>query len=431
VLIDQDDYSHFHEDQPPGILAFWSRDDGDTWSEVQETGIKGFEPDRMVEMPDGRLAVGSHMMGGEPFGYTELMSCSEDGGQTWYIESRIAHDGYHRFAEGALVFLDGGKRLACVIRDSLSAGYPSWLAFSGDMGQTWSEPQMAPFAIHRPYAKQLPDGRVLVTGRNVNGGLGTYAWCGDLESEIGYQIGGPRTDFRAQLTSEALVIENRPGTECRYCLLPPESRRSEVVIEAELQVEGPPGEPVAFMAVSRLGAVVSIASDGIGLGGGVDRWKSADMTSFKRVKLHYNRGLLRVRVDGETLLQLRVFREETPIGGAARSGPLAAYTHFGQVGSKGKSYWKDFRYVARNPHHADFSWSWRAQEGVWPDEYQRRRLIQIHPNDADQKPGPDHGYSSWLQLADGRIFLVTYSNCGDVPNTAHLVGVYLEPEDIA
>ncbi|HVB96423.1 MAG TPA: hypothetical protein VNG11_01695 [Chloroflexota bacterium] len=35
----------------------------------------------------------------------------------------------------------------------------------------------------------MPDGRTLVTFRNVNGGLGTYAWCGDLERELGYQIG--------------------------------------------------------------------------------------------------------------------------------------------------------------------------------------------------------------------------------------------------
>ena len=44
---------------------------------------------------------------------------------------------------------------------------------------------------------------------------------------------------------------------------------------------------------------------------------------------------------------------------------------------------------------------------------------------------PDHGYSSWVQREDGRIFLVDYTNCGDVPNTSHLVGVYLEPEDFA
>ena len=52
---------------------------------------------------------------------------------------------------------------------------------------------MLPFALHRPYAKQLADGRIMVTGRNVNGGLGTYAWAGDLEREAGsYAIGGPR-----------------------------------------------------------------------------------------------------------------------------------------------------------------------------------------------------------------------------------------------
>ena len=28
VIVDQDDFTHFHEEQPPGILAWWSEDGG-------------------------------------------------------------------------------------------------------------------------------------------------------------------------------------------------------------------------------------------------------------------------------------------------------------------------------------------------------------------------------------------------------------------
>ncbi len=70
--------------------------------------------------------------------------------------------------------------------------------------------------------REPADGRVLVTGRNVNGGPGTYAWCGDLGAEAGRrQIAGPRRKYPAGLTPDALVIENRPEQECRYSLLPP------------------------------------------------------------------------------------------------------------------------------------------------------------------------------------------------------------------
>jgi hypothetical protein len=29
------------------------------------------------------------------------------------------------------------------------------------------------------------------------------------------------------------------------------------------------------------------------------------------------------------------------------------------------------------------------------------------------------------------IYFVDYTNCGDVASTSHLVGVYIEPEDLA
>ncbi|HRE07437.1 MAG TPA: sialidase family protein, partial [Opitutaceae bacterium] len=35
VLIDQDDWGHFHEDQPPGIMIYWSHDQGDTWTRAE------------------------------------------------------------------------------------------------------------------------------------------------------------------------------------------------------------------------------------------------------------------------------------------------------------------------------------------------------------------------------------------------------------
>lgn len=201
VIVDQG--CHWHEDQPPGHLIYWSKDGGQTWSPPKKPNIAGFEPDRIVDLPDGRLAVCSHVMRGSSQAWADIMTCSDDGGKTWYEQATIAHNGYHYFCEGALVILGGGRELACVMRENHSAGIPSFVAFSQDGGRTWSEPQMLPFAIHRPCAKQLADGRVLVTGRHVNGGLGTYAWVGDLHAEAGsHHIGGPRRKYAADLTPE-------------------------------------------------------------------------------------------------------------------------------------------------------------------------------------------------------------------------------------
>lgn len=438
VIIDHDDFGHFHEDQPPGNWLYWSEDGGDTWSGHQETAIPGFEPDRILDLPDGRLGVVSHVMRGDSQEFAVVLSCSDDGGATWYEYATVAHDGYHRFCEGAIVIMGGGRELACLMRENHSAGIPSFVAFSRDNGRSWTAPQMLPFSIHRPYGKQLPDGRVLVTGRQVSGGLGTYAWCGDLHREAGqYAVGGPRRKYAAELTAEALVIRNKPEHECRYTLLPPESSRSEIVLEAEVRVEADGDEPVAYMAVSKIRGlrgpvVLYIGRSWIALTvQSIDFRKSVDMTRYRRLTVHHRRGLLQVRVDGETLIHGCVFREEDRLANFHGGGDLAARTGFGQLGDAGASFWKRVTYRVTNPSLPQTNWVWQASAGEWPDEYQRRRLIQIHANHPDQKPSPDHGYSSWLELPDGRIFLVDYTNCGDQPHKSHLVGVYLHPEDYA
>ena len=271
VIIDHDDDGHFHEDQPPGNWLYWSHDDGDSWTPAQtESGIGGFEPDRVINLPDGALGVTSHLMRGATQEFAQVLWTSDDGGRNWSERSTIAHDGYHRFCEGAIVVLDGGARLACVMRENHSGGIPSFVAFSEDNGHTWTEPRMLPFALHRPYAKLLRDGRVMVTGRHVNGGLGTYAWVGDLAREAGeYAIGGPRRKYSANLRERALAIQNLPEHECRYTLLPPESAFSTVDFEAEVRVEASAGHSgVAFMSISRLGQLLTIAPDYIAISRG-------------------------------------------------------------------------------------------------------------------------------------------------------------------
>ena len=434
IIVDHDDDGHFHEDQPPGNWLYWSDDFGDSWSAAhKDGGIGGFEPDRILDLPDGTLGVASHLMRGESQEFAQVLWASGDGGHSWSERSTIAHDGYHRFCEGAVVLLDGGRRLACLMRENHSGGIPSFVAFSDDCGHRWTAPQMLPFALHRPYAKQLADGRVMVTGRNVNGGLGTYAWVGDLDEAAGqYALGGPRRKYDAALVGDALMIQNRLEQECRYTLLPPESAFSDVDFEAELRVEASAGrEEVAFLSISRLGQLLKIAPSHIAITRGRHDVKHrADMTRFRRVALRHRRGWLQVQLDGETVLHSCVFREETPANDFHGGDPRRR-SQFGQWGDSGRSYWRRVSYRLGNPTLSDFRWEWAAESGARPDQYQRERMIQIHANHPAQLPWPDHGYSSWIQREDGSIFLVDYSNAGDVADTAHLLAVTIEPADIA
>ncbi|MCY3719140.1 MAG: sialidase family protein [Anaerolineaceae bacterium] len=431
VICDHDDDGHFHEEQPPGNWLYWSEDQGDTWRAQRENGIGGFEPDRILDLPDGSLGVVSHLMRGKVQEFAELLWVSTDGGATWTERATVACDGYHRFCEGAIVLLHGGRRLACVLRENHSGGIPSFVAFSDDDGHNWSAPKKLPFALHRPYAKQLADGRVLVSGRNVNGGLGTYAWVGDLEAAAGqHVIGGPRRKYSARLEDESLVIENRPEQECRYTLLPPQSSFSEVDFEVELRVEASGDADVAFLSISRLGVLVTVTPDSIRMQRGRHHLRHpADMRQWRRLRLHHRRGWLRVMLDGEAIFHRSIYREEWPASDFHGGNPLTR-TQFGQYGDSGRSFWRSIHYRLGNPTLEDHEWHWVAADGQLPDQVQRDHLIQIHANHPAQRPMPDHGYSSWVQREDGRIFLVDYTNCGDVPNTSHLVGVYLETEDL-
>jgi|APSaa5957512622_1039677.scaffolds.fasta_scaffold22252_2 hypothetical protein len=436
VLCDHDDFGYFHEDQESGNWAWWSEDNGETWSGHRLTGIMGFEPDRMIDLPDGTLGVSSHIMRGESQEFAQILSVSEDGGKTWKERATIAHDGYHRFCEGAVVILNNGNEIACVMRENHSAGIPCFAVFSKDSGRTWSPPQMLPFALHRPYAKQLPDGRVLVTGRHVNGGAGTYAWCGDLRKEAGtWSVGGPRSVKTINLSDEALVIEHGASDGARYSLLPPESARSTFSFEARVRIEGPPDAPAAIMSVGTHNqhggkSVVYLSSNRIGTSfDRPDRNIPVDMTEWRKITLRHRKGLFEVLIDGEKAISGCVFHDQGVPSEFHGANPQNRTT-FGQIGESGKSFWRSVSYEVENPTLENTSWKWEAAGGEHPDQYQRERLVQFHANDPHQAPNPDHGYSSWLCLDDGTIAFVDYTNCGDTPGLSHIVGLNFRLEEI-
>ena len=200
-------------------------------------------------------------------------------------------------------------------------------------------------------------------------------------------------------------------------------------------MEGPPDAAAAFLSVSTLGHEaraypLQIAPNWVAIEPSIHREKWAvDMTAEHTLTIRHRDGLLNVQVDGETLFSKCIFRE-SPRLSDFHGGDPARRTQFGQSGDVGASFWRRVSYQVKNRSLPDVGWVWDASDGKLPDEYQRERMIQVHANHPHQMPWPDHGYSSWVQLPDGRVFLVDYTNCGDEPNRSHLVGVYIEPEDI-
>jgi len=426
VICDHDDYAHYHEDQTPGNWVWFSSDGGRSWTEPRLIPLPGIEPDRIVELADGTLVTCATVVHKDTQKEAMVMMRSGDGGTTWKDLTVIAKDQVQNYTEGAMVRLSNGL-LACVMRNENHNGYPSFVAFSTDQGRNWSRPRPMPFDGDRPYVKELSDGRVLVTYRNRGGNRGTHAWLGDLVRECHYQISGTHYEDELTLTSDALHIHDKPEATTRYALLPPENFRSDAVMEATLRVSAPSDRPIAKMEISRLGVSLEIGSHAIWLRDQrrsegvlpIDATHKADLTSFHRVRLEVQKGLATAKLDGKTVMS-RIIRDEVSL----------QPTWFGRIPeNNGDIWWRDFTYYVRNQTEPDHLWSWQAKLGQYPDQYQLDRMLELHSNPPSKSHRPDNGYSSWVELPDGSIYMVDYTNRGDPSPTAHLYGVYFSPKD--
>jgi hypothetical protein len=449
IVCDHDDYHYYHIDRPSGVWIWFSDDEGATWSEPRHTTIPGIEPDRVVELADGALITTTEVVLKDNWRLAMLASRSRDGGLTWDPPSVLAKDPGHDYNEGAVVVLSNGA-LACVMREENHNGYPSCVAFSYDLGRTWSGLRPLPFSGDRPYAKELRDGRVLVTYRNQAGNRGTHAWVGDL-TDTSYQVAGVHYGDEVRLAEDALHIANRPRGVTRYLLQPPENLRSDILLEARLRVAGPAGVPLATLHVSRVSFRVLVLRDAIWCdfrrrpassanpgfhsstsGPRVDAAHPVDMTEYRTVRVQATAGRMWVSVDGEEVIH----------GVVTREWPLEE-TWFGREPEAGGEVW--FRHVSyhiRNQHEPEYVWHWNARRGRLPDQYQLDHVLEISANPpadpvaysegqrGEASSGvPDNGYSSWVELPDGSVYFVDYTNHGDPAPFGHLYGAVLTPDD--
>ena len=449
IVCDHDDYNYYHIDRPSGVWIWFSDDEGITWSDPRHTTIPGIEPDRVVELDDATLITTSEAVTRDNWRLAMHATRSTDGGLTWEPPSLVARNRTHDYNEGAIVKLSSGV-LACVMREENHNGYPSCVTFSYDQGRTWGSVRPMPFSGDRPYAKELRDGRVLVTYRNQAGNKGTHAWAGDL-TKTSYQVSGIHYGDDVGFEDSALHIANKPGGVTRYLLQPPQNLRSDILLEAKLRVDGPAGKPLAIMNVSRVSFRVYILRDAIwcdfrrrptssanpGFHSStavprIDACHSLDMTRYHTVRIQATQGRMWVVVDGEEVIH----------GVVTREWPLEE-TWFGREPKGGGSVWfKNVSYDIRNETEADFAWHWDAGRRSFPDQYQLDYMLEIHANPPSD-PGayvegrrgeassgvPDNGYSSWVELPDGNIYFVDYTNRGDTPPQGHLYGTVLTPRD--
>ncbi|UCH33762.1 MAG: exo-alpha-sialidase [Armatimonadota bacterium] len=159
-------------------VIWWSEDEGRAWPEPQNTGCRGYVPDRILELDDGALLLGLQHYDQSSQRLIQRVFRSTDRGATWGEPAVVASHPDYNLCEGSIMQLPSGE-LLCFMRENSGKGYPTFLSRSSDRGQTWSPIEPTDMIGHRPVAGLLPDGRILVTYRDVGGSWSFCAWLGD------------------------------------------------------------------------------------------------------------------------------------------------------------------------------------------------------------------------------------------------------------
>jgi alkaline phosphatase D len=199
-----------------------SEDDGQTWSELEPVGDWG----GIVVMGSvERLKNGNYMAlfhddgrffqkGGKrqnPVVMHVYKTISEDGGLTWSFPESIATHPAAHLCEPGLIRSPDSKQLAVLLREN-SRRFNSFVIFSENEGQTWTEPKELPGALtgDRHTAKYAPDGRLFITFRDRTHDSPTW---GDWVGWVGtYRdiVHGREGQYRVRL------MDNTRGADCAY-----------------------------------------------------------------------------------------------------------------------------------------------------------------------------------------------------------------------
>lgn len=139
--------------------------------------VFGFNQDRILILPDDRWILGWHFYGnritfeGEKLSanpnLVQCISFSKDQGKTWYGHKVIADKENANICDGNIIFLNNNK-LGCFMRDHSFNGAPSYVAFSDDLGKSWTEPFPLPFSGHHNITKKIDNNILFSFYRNVN-----------------------------------------------------------------------------------------------------------------------------------------------------------------------------------------------------------------------------------------------------------------------
>ena len=196
-----------------------SEDDGQTWTPLEPIGDFGgiVAMSSLVRLKDGRYMTFFHDDGRFLHNkktvdqFIVFKSISSDGGLTWSNPTKVVSHAKAHLCEPGVIRSPDGKQLCMLLREN-SRKFNSFVTFSNDEGQTWSEPVELPGALtgDRHTGRYAPDGRLVISFRDTTHESPTkgdwVAWVGTYEDIIN----GDEGQYRVRL------MDNHKGADCAY-----------------------------------------------------------------------------------------------------------------------------------------------------------------------------------------------------------------------
>ena len=207
----------------PARLAI-SENDGDSWSELKPAGDWGgivvmgcLEPLKTGKgnymamfHDDGRFFKGAMNRESNPV-FTLFKTFSKDGGLTWsYPEAILSRSDVH-LCEPGIIRSPDGKQLCVLLREN-ARRRNSFVIFSNDEGETWTNPRELPASLtgDRHTGRYSKDGRLFISFRDRTHDTRTFgdwvAWVGTY-SDI---VNGREGQYRVRL------MDNHKSADCAY-----------------------------------------------------------------------------------------------------------------------------------------------------------------------------------------------------------------------
>lgn len=196
-----------------------SEDDGNTWSPLEPIGDFGgiVAMSSLVRLNDGRYMTFFHDDGRflhdskKVEEFIVFKSVSDDGGLTWSAPEEVVSHPMAHLCEPGVIRSPDGKQLCMLLREN-SRKLNSFVTFSDDEGETWSEPVEVPGALtgDRHTGRYAPDGRLVISFRDTTHDSPTkgdwVAWVGTYEDIVEAREG----QYRIRL------MDNHKGADCAY-----------------------------------------------------------------------------------------------------------------------------------------------------------------------------------------------------------------------